>query len=108
MIHLPTMMRAAVIHGPRMLSIECVSVPQPAPGEVLVAVDAVGLCGSDVHCYTGERSMTYPMVLGHEITGRIVATGTNVLAQRLRERVVVEPNIPCGTCALCSRGLGRI
>jgi 2-desacetyl-2-hydroxyethyl bacteriochlorophyllide A dehydrogenase len=52
--------------------------------------------------------MKYPMVLGHEITGRIVATGMEVSARRLGERVVVEPNIPCGTCALCNRGLGRI
>jgi hypothetical protein len=101
-------MRAAVLHGPRKLSIERVFVPQLAPNEVLVAVDAVGLCGSDVHCYTGERPMEYPMILGHEITGRIVATGTNVQAQRRGERVVVEPNILCGTCKLCTRGLGRI
>jgi L-iditol 2-dehydrogenase len=105
---LPTMMRAAVLHGPRRLSIERVPVPQPGPNEVLVAVDAVGLCGSDVHCYTGKRPMEYPMVLGHEIAGRIAATGMNVQTQRLGERVVVEPNIPCGRCALCSRKLGRI
>lgn len=108
MMHLPTTMRAAVLHGPRTLSIECIPVPQPAPDEVLVAVDAVGLCGSDVHCFTGERVMQYPMVLGHEITGRIAATGANAQTQRLGERVVVEPNIPCGTCTLCMRGLGRI
>ncbi len=101
-------MRAAVLHGPRTVSIECVPVPQPAADEVLVAVDAVGLCGSDVHCYMGERSMEYPMVLGHEVTGHIVAIGTNVQPQRLGERVVIEPNIPCGECALCARGLGRI
>src|SRR5581483_9376765 len=107
-IRLPKSMRAAILHGPRLLNVERVAVPQPAPDEVLVAVDAVGLCGSDVHCYTGERAMTYPMILGHEITGRIVAMGANVQARRLGERVVVEPNIPCGRCALCARGLGRI
>ena len=107
-MHLPTTMRAAILHGPRMVSIKCVPVPLLESDEVLVAVDAVGLCGSDIHCYTGERSIEYPMVLGHEITGRIVATGTNVQAQRLGERVVVEPNIPCGRCTLCTRGLGRI
>jgi len=101
-------MRAAVLHGPCSLSIERVPVPQPASNEVVVAVDAVGLCGTDVHCYTGKRPVEYPMVLGHEITGRIVAAGTNVPARRLGERVVVEPNIPCGRCELCRRGLGRI
>jgi len=101
-------MRAAVLHGPHRLNIERVPLPQLELDEVLVAVDAVGLCGSDVHCYIGERSMEYPMVLGHEITGRIVAAGTNVQAQRMGERVAIEPNIPCGRCMLCTRRLGRI
>jgi L-iditol 2-dehydrogenase len=101
-------MRAAVLHGPRRLSIERVPIPQPAANEVLVAVDGVCLCGSDVHCYSGKRALAYPMVLGHEITGRIVVVGTDVQPQRLGERVVIEPNIPCGRCTLCTRGLGRI
>jgi 2-desacetyl-2-hydroxyethyl bacteriochlorophyllide A dehydrogenase len=106
--NLPTMMRAAVLQGPRMISIERVPVPQPGPDEVLVEVDANGLCGSDVHFYTGHRALPGPMVLGHEITGHIVAVGAQVPAQRLGERVAIEPNIPCGECALCARGLGRI
>jgi L-iditol 2-dehydrogenase len=52
--------------------------------------------------------MAYPMVLGHEVTGRIVATGKNVQTSRLGERVTIEPNIPCGICSLCTRGLGHI
>ena len=107
-VHLPTAMRAAVLHGPRSLSIESVPVPQLAANEVLVKVDANGLCGSDVHCYTGERALEYPMVLGHEIAGRIVATGANVSSGRLGERVSVEPNFGCGECVLCARGLERI
>jgi threonine dehydrogenase-like Zn-dependent dehydrogenase len=48
------------------------------------------------------------MVLGHEVTGHIVAIGKEVQAQRMGERVTIEPNIPCGTCSLCTRELGRI
>lgn len=107
-VSLPTTMRAAMLQGPRTMHIERVPLPQLAPDDVLVAVDAVGLCGSDVHFYTGDRSLPGPMVPGHEITGHIVATGANVQPQRLGERVAVEPNIPCGVCALCARGLGRI
>ena len=107
-VHLPDTMRAAVLHGPRTLSIERVPLPQLAPNEVLVEVEANGLCGSDVHCYTGERALEYPMVLGHEIAGHIVATGANVSRERLGERVSVEPNFGCGECALCARGLERI
>src|SRR5438067_418760 len=106
--HLPTTMRAAVLRGPHSMSVESVPVPQLAPNEVLVKVDANGLCGSDVHCYTGERVLEYPMVLGHEIAGHIVATGANVSQERLGERVSVEPNFGCGECALCARGLERI
>src|SRR2546430_2663063 len=106
--NLPTTMRAAVLHGPHEMSIESVPVPQLAANEVLVEVEANGLCGSDVHCYTGERVLEYPMVLGHEIVGHIVATGANVSPGRLGERVSVEPNFGCGECALCARGLERI
>ena len=58
--HLPTTMRAAVLRGPREMNIESVPVPQLAANEVLVKVEANGLCGSDVHCYTGERALEYP------------------------------------------------
>jgi 2-desacetyl-2-hydroxyethyl bacteriochlorophyllide A dehydrogenase len=104
----PTTMRAAVLRAPREMSVENVPVPQPAPDEVLVKVDANGLCGSDVHCYTGERVLEYPMVLGHEIAGHIVAVGENVSPERIGERVSVEPNFGCGECPLCKRGLERI
>src|SRR6266566_2191694 len=100
--HLPTTMQAAVLRGPRSMSIERVPVPQLAPNEVLVEVEANGLCGSDVHCYTGERVLEYPMVLGHEIAGHIVATGANVSAPHdyawsipetfsLRDAATIEP-----------------
>src|ERR1051326_3069939 len=89
-VHLPTMMRAAILQRPRTISIECVPVPQPEIEEVLVEVEAVGLCGSDMKFYTGDRTLAGPMVLGHEVAGRIVAVGTNVQAQRLGERVVIE------------------
>ncbi|HET8627383.1 MAG TPA: alcohol dehydrogenase catalytic domain-containing protein, partial [Thermomicrobiales bacterium] len=82
-------MRAAVLRGPREIAIERVSVPAPGPGEALVAVEAVGLCGSDLHLYTGERPAATPLILGHEIVGRIVAAGTLAPAGRVGQRVVV-------------------
>src|SRR5207247_9646624 len=100
-------MRAAVLRGTREMSIESVPVPQLATNEVLVEVEANGLCGSDVHCYTGERALEYPMVLGHEIAGHIVATGANVSPWRLGERVSVETHLGCGECALCARVIDR-
>lgn len=105
---LPATMNAALLYGPRSIGIERIPVPTPQQGEVLIAVEAAGICGSDLHFYLGERVLQGTMVLGHEVTGRVVAVGTGVPAERLGERVAIEPNIPCGTCTLCQRGLGRL
>ena len=71
--------RSAVLHAPRQLSIEDRPVPEPAPGEVLVQVVAVGICGSDVHYYEHGRIGPYvveaPMVIGHEAAGVVVGGG---------------------------------
>jgi 2-desacetyl-2-hydroxyethyl bacteriochlorophyllide A dehydrogenase len=101
-------MRAAILRGPRDLSITAAPTPTPAPDEVLVQVEANGLCGSDLHFYTGERLIHEPLVLGHEFVGRVAAVGSAVSPERIGQRVIVEPNIPCGVCGLCRRGLGRI
>ena len=79
--------------------------PQPGPGEVLVQVRGVGICGSDLALHAGRRQPpSFPWVVGHETFGEIVATGPGVDASRTRQRVVVEPNIPCGTCPACRAG----
>jgi L-iditol 2-dehydrogenase len=76
--------------------------PIPAPGEELVRITAVGLCGSDLHWYEdggiGEARVEEPLVLGHEMGGLIVS------GPREGERVVVEPANPCGHCAACRAG----
>lgn len=105
---IPSTMRAALLRGPRDLAIERAPVPAAAPGEVLVAVEAVGLCGSDRHLFAGDRPLAGPLVLGHEIAGRIAAAGPGVPPERVGQRVTVEPNIPCGACDRCVRGLGRL
>jgi L-iditol 2-dehydrogenase len=75
---------------------------------VLVRVRAVGICGSDVHYYQHGRIGRYvveqPLVLGHEASGEIVAVGEGVAAERIGERVAVEPGIPCRRCAYCKGG----
>lgn len=88
-------MRAAVLHGPRDLRVEAAPAPEPGAGEALVRVTLAGLCGTDHRIFTGERPVRYPRVMGHEMVGRLAATG---------ERVVVEPNFACGVCALCREG----
>ncbi|MBM3470488.1 MAG: zinc-binding dehydrogenase [Armatimonadetes bacterium] len=101
-------MRAARLHGPRDLRLDEVPAPIPRQGEVLVRVERVGICGSDVHLYAGHRQAPYPMILGHEAIGRIAAVGDGVSADLVGRRAVVEPNIPCTTCPICRRGHGNV
>jgi L-iditol 2-dehydrogenase len=76
--------------------------PEPRPGEALVRVTAVGLCGSDAHWFgeggIGDAALTQPLVLGHEIAG-VIAAGP-----REGERVVLDPAIPCLECEICLSG----
>jgi L-iditol 2-dehydrogenase len=103
-----TTMRASVMTGVGTLQIEERPVPSPGPREVLVEVAAVGVCGSDVHYYRhgriGDFIVEEPMILGHELSGRIAAVGDGVDADRVGQRVAVEPQYPCRTCRQCTAG----
>jgi len=82
--------------------------PEPGPGEVLVDVRAVGVCGSDVHYYEhgriGDFVVEEPMVLGHESAGVISAVGPGVTGLAVGERVSVEPGVPDRSCPQCLAG----
>ena len=100
--------RSAVLHSPRDLTIEDRPLPEPGPGEVLVRVAAVGICGSDVHYYEHGRIGPYvvesPMVIGHEASGEITEVGAGVSEDRIGELVALEPGVPCRNCATCLSG----
>lgn len=91
-------MRASVLHPGGRMTLESRPVPTPDPGDVLVEVAAVGVCGSDTHYLRhgriGEFVVTAPIVLGHEASGRIVAVGAGVPVERVGERVSIEPQRP--------------
>ena len=98
-------MKALVYHGPYEMRWEDWPEPEPGPGEAVVAVRAVGICGSDLHGYTGESGRrTPPMVMGHEATGEVIALGPGVPENRLGMRVVMQPILACGTCDECRAG----
>ena len=103
-----TTMRASVMTGVGTLQIEDRPVPSPGPHEVLVEVAAVGVCGSDVHYYRhgriGDFVVEEPMILGHELSGRIAAVGDGVDPDRVGQRVAVEPQHPCRRCKQCLAG----
>jgi L-iditol 2-dehydrogenase len=103
----PTM-RTAVLEGVGKVTLQDRPVPEPGPGEVLVAVTAVGTCGSDVHYYEhgriGDFVVDSPLVLGHEPAGTVAATGPGASRHRIGQRVSVEPGVPDFTCPQCRAG----
>lgn len=98
-------MKAAVCKDLETIVIEHVPVPQPGPGEVLVAVKATGLCGSDVDGYTGHHPMIkWPIILGHECSGLIAKLGPGVEGWKEGDAVSVEPFFTCKKCPACLKG----
>ncbi len=101
-------MRASVLTGVGTLRVEDRPVPTPGAHQVLVEVAAVGVCGSDVHYYRhgriGDFVVNAPMILGHELSGRVAAVGDGVDAARVGQRVAVEPQHPCRRCPQCTAG----
>jgi L-iditol 2-dehydrogenase len=101
-------MKAALLHSPEKVFIEEIAIPRPARDEVLIQPEYAGICGTDVSFYLGHRVVPYPFILGHEVIGHIASVGDGVDNFRMGQRVLVEPNYPCGSCRLCLSGRGAI
>ncbi|MGP4022592.1 zinc-dependent alcohol dehydrogenase [Actinomadura sp. 3N407] len=100
-------MRAIVLTEPRRTEVvDSWAEPEPGRHDVVVAMSAVGLCGSDLAVHDGTRpTPALPWVPGHEGGGRIVAVGSAVHDRHVGQQVVVEPNYCCFSCSPCARGL---
>lgn len=99
-------MKALVLTDSYKTEVQEVPVPEAGPGEVLIRVRAGGICGSDIHTYRGHHPYRKPpVILGHEVSGEVVALGAGVTRPALGARVVVEPHIVCGECEWCRQGL---
>jgi 2-desacetyl-2-hydroxyethyl bacteriochlorophyllide A dehydrogenase len=96
-------MKAAVIDVER-VTVESIPDPTPGPREVVVAVAACGICGTDLHIADGEFAPTLPVVPGHEFAGEVVALGSDVDELRVGDRVAVDPSLYCHECYFCRRG----
>ena len=97
--------RAALFREPgRPLEVRPIELREPRPGEVLVRMAAVGICGTDLHVVKGEWQRPTPMVLGHEGAGVVEALGEGVEGLAVDDRVVLSWAPGCGECADCRRG----
>lgn len=114
---LPKTMRAIRCHGPQDYRLEEVAVPTPASGEVVIKLDACGICASDIKCYLGaplfwgdENRKGYiqaPVTAGHELIGTVVALGEGAGARyglTLGDRAISEQIVPCNACRYCLTG----
>lgn len=79
--------------------------PEPGPGDAVIRVHRVGICGTDLHAYHGRQPFfKFPRILGHELGVEVVALGSSVSGVRVGDRCSVEPYLNCGACIACRRG----
>ena len=98
-------MKQAVLVEPQKVIIQDVPKPEPGPGQVLVQVRRIGVCGSDIHAYYGKHPyISCPIVQGHEFAGRISQVGPDVRTLRAGDDVTVMPQLVCGQCYPCRHG----
>jgi len=97
-------MKAAVLYKPGDIRVEEAKDPEPASGEVLIRIHACGVCGTDHSLFVGGFPAIYPVIIGHEFAGEVVAVGTNVKNVKVGDRVTVDPNRVCHLCDYCRTG----
>jgi 2-desacetyl-2-hydroxyethyl bacteriochlorophyllide A dehydrogenase len=98
-------MHAAVLKAPRKFDIADRIMPRPGARDVVVHVGATAVCHTDLAIYTGEHpGVHYPVVMGHEATGRVEAVGSEVSGLASGQPVIINPIISCGHCDSCRRG----
>ena len=98
-------MKALLLTAPSKLEFVDFADPKPAEDEVVVRVRACGICGSDIHGWDGSTGRRNPpLIMGHEASGEVVATGPRVSAWRAGDRVTFDSTIYCGVCRYCREG----
>lgn len=108
-------MTAVVNHGPKDYRVETVPRPHAGPGEVIIKVDAAGICGSDGKCYSGGEMfwvpddpwVKAPVIPGHEFFGTVVELGEGAAEAhglQIGDKAIAEQIVPCGECRYCTRG----
>jgi len=102
-------MKALVWTAPERMELQEIATPTPGPCEVLVKVEVVGICGSEIEGYLGHNSLRVPpLVMGHEFCGIVVACGEGADGFKPGTRVVVNPLSACGGCNACAKRLPQL
>ena len=112
--HIPEKMKAVVAYAPNDYRMEVVDVPKAGPGEIVIKVEACGICAGDIKAFQGAPSfwgdetqpayIKAPMIPGHEFIGFVVELGEGVEGFELGDRVISEQIVPCWECRFCKRG----
>ncbi|MDQ2712411.1 MAG: galactitol-1-phosphate 5-dehydrogenase [Acidobacteriota bacterium] len=98
-------MKALLLSEYNRLEVVDVPMPRPGPDDVLVKVEACGICGSDVHGYDGSTGRRIPpLVMGHEAAGVVAAAGANVIDLKEGQHVTFDSTVYCGVCEYCRKG----
>ena len=97
-------MKAAVLIEPRKIIVKDTKTPEPGFGEVIIRISLAGICGSDHTLFHGRFGVPLPVIPGHEAIGRIEGIGDGVSGLAVGQRVTIQPNFSCGSCALCRAG----
>ncbi len=98
-------MKAVICNNPGSLSLEKRHKPDHSPGNALLRMTRLGVCGTDLHAFAGRQPFfSYPRILGHEIAAEVVAAGANNEGLQTGDQVAVVPYIACGSCIACRNG----
>ncbi|ANE48240.1 L-threonine 3-dehydrogenase [Paenibacillus swuensis] len=101
-------MKAAVLEALDQMVVKDLPVPEVDDDSILMKVEAVGICGSDIRIYHhGNARVQLPQVLGHEASGRVEAVGKNVKRFKAGDRISLGADVPCGECIFCEAGQGN-
>ncbi|WP_249306112.1 zinc-dependent alcohol dehydrogenase [Lederbergia citrea] len=104
-----SVMKALIYEGPELMNMRELPIPSPRPGEVLIRVERVGICGSELSGYLGHNSLRKPpLIMGHEFAGMVAKTGSDVAKLKSGDRVTVNPLITCGECRYCTTGSAQL
>lgn len=94
-----------VMTAPGKIEFVEVPTPEPKPGEALIKIMKIGVCGSDIHVYHGEHPFTsYPVTQGHEVSGIVEKLGEGVTGLTVGQKVTIQPQVVCGECYPCRHG----